>query len=205
MSILCAALFVEPDGVYSVMPMIDMWPKDRDARQYAGPYPVIAHPPCQRWGALACVNYARWGGEHNRPGNDAGCFASALQSVNTWYGVLEHPAKTKAFTAHGVQKPNGVGWNKISNNAWVCEVWQSAYGHKANKATWLYYHGHTAPFDLIWEKPIGTHQIGFWDKRGKNRNKPTLSKTEANATPIPFRDTLIKLAIHSMIKEDPLA
>jgi hypothetical protein len=27
---------------------------------------------------MAAVNYARWGGEHNKPGNDGGCFTSAL-------------------------------------------------------------------------------------------------------------------------------
>ena len=35
------------------------------------------------------------------------------------------------------------------------------------------------------------------DKTGKDKNKPTLSKREANATPIEFRDELLKLALHS--------
>lgn len=73
-----AALFVQPDGCYSSVDGIDAWPESRDARLYSGNMPVIAHPPCQLWGALAAVNYKRWGGEHNRPGNDGGCFQSAL-------------------------------------------------------------------------------------------------------------------------------
>jgi len=67
-----AALYVQPDGCYANLPFVDAWDEARDARLYAGPYPVVAHPPCQRWGKMARINYARWGGEHNRPGNDGG-------------------------------------------------------------------------------------------------------------------------------------
>jgi len=188
-----AALFVQPTGCYAGMHDVDCWPEHRDARLYAGPWPVVAHPPCQLWGAMAIVNYKRWGGEHNAPGNDGGCFAAALEAVRRWGGVLEHPAKSRAFAAHGLPAPNGGGWQRVLDGGWVCEVWQSAYGHRANKATWLYYYG-APPFDLRWERPEGTHQIGFHDQRGKAANKPTLNKREANATPMEFRDTLLALA-----------
>jgi len=191
-----AALFIQDDGCYSGWPWIDCWGEYRDARKYDGTIPVVAHPPCQLWGALASVNYARWGGDHNKPGNDGGCFASALESVNRCGGVLEHPAKTRAWAAYGLEKPRGDGWQR-SGVGWVCEVWQSAYGHRANKATWLYYVGHKKPNDLIWERITGSHQVGFHDQRGKSKNKPTLGKREANATPLRFRDELLKLAIHS--------
>lgn len=191
-----AALFVQEDGCYADLPEIDIWPETRDARRYVGSLPVVAHPPCQLWGALAAVNYKRWGGAHNKPGNDQGCFASALVSVKRCGGVLEHPAKTNAFLAHGLDKPVGIGWMR-SGEGWVCEVWQSAYGHRANKATWLYYKGQRPPFDLDWSRPKGTHQVGQPDHRGKDRNKPTLSKREANATPVIFRDALIRLALYS--------
>jgi hypothetical protein len=191
-----AALFVQRDGCYSGWPWIDSWDEARDARTYKGPHPVIAHPPCQLWGAMAAVNYARWGGEHNRPGNDSGCFEAALGAVNHWGGVLEHPAKTRAWAAYGLEKPTATGWHR-SGLGWVCEVWQSAYGHKANKATWLYYKGRYEPHELRWDRLKGTHQIGFQDQRGKARNKPTLNKREANATPLEFRDELLRLALHS--------
>lgn len=100
-----AALFVQSDGCYIDIPFIDAWPESRDARQYSGPHPVVAHPPCQLWGAMAAVNFARWGGDHNRPGNDGGCFAAALRAVAQYGGVLEHPAKTRAFSTYGIQKP----------------------------------------------------------------------------------------------------
>ena len=192
-----AALFVQPDGCYSSDDRIDPWPEIRDARKYTGTLPVVAHPPCQLWGAMASVNYARWGGEHNRPGNDKGCFKSAIDNVRRVGGVLEHPAKSKAFECYGIEKPKGTGWSKSSCGGWVCEVWQSAYGHKANKATWLYYYGKRAPTDMIWDRPTGTHQVGYPDRRGKARNKPTLSKKEANATPEAFKEALINLCINS--------
>jgi hypothetical protein len=115
--------------------------------------------------------------------------------VRRFGGVLEHPAKTKAWDAYGLTKPKGTGWQENHSGGWVCEVWQSAYGHRANKATWLYYYGKNPPHELRWERKVGTHQIGFHDQRGKAANKPTLGKREANATPIEFRDELLRLAI----------
>ena len=200
-----AALFVQANGCYSRIDFIDAWHEQRDARKYNGDLPVVAHPPCQLWGNLACVNFARWGGEHNRPGNDAGCFQSALDNVRRCGGVLEHPAMSKAFSAHGITSPVQMGWQLVECGGWVCEVWQSAYGHRANKATWLYYYGQTPPHCLLWERKIGTHQVGMKCTQGIRaleawRNKPSLNKKEANATPIAFRDELIKLAINAKNK-----
>src|SRR6185437_17018118 len=39
-----AALYVEKNGVYYGLPDVDPWDKERDARNYAGPFPVVAHP-----------------------------------------------------------------------------------------------------------------------------------------------------------------
>lgn len=194
-----AALFIQPDGCYVGMPEVDAWPERRDARLYNGPHPVVAHPPCQLWGNMAAVNFARWGGEHNRPGNDGGCFQSALYKVVKFGGVLEHPKNSRAFKKYGIPAPCGMGWSAVPTGGYVCEVWQSAYGHRANKATWLFYCGDNHPHDLRWDRPKGTHQIGFHDQRGKQKNKPTLSKRESNATPIEFRDELVKLAINSRL------
>lgn len=192
-----AALFVQRDGCYSELPGIDPWPIDRDARRYSGPLPVVAHPPCQLWGAMAPINFARWGGDHNRPGNDGGCFQAAVDAVRTWGGVIEHPAATRAWAAHNLTPPRAMGWQLTIDGGWVCEVWQSAYGHRANKATWLYYFGSRPPHELRWARIRGTHQVGFQDQRGKAANKPTLSKREANATPPAFRDALIQLAFEA--------
>lgn len=77
----------------------------------------------------------------------------------------------------------------------MCEVWQSAYGHRCRKRTWLAYSGHLPPFQLRWQRPTGTHQIGGFD-----RIKPTLSGRAASATPDAFREVLLGLAIHSTVK-----
>lgn len=189
-----AALYVQRGGSYYGLEGVDPWDEERDARLYPGPHPVVAHPPCQRWGAMAAANYGRWGGEHNRPGNDGGCFASALAAVRLWGGVLEHPANTRAWAAYGLPRPPSRGWQRGTCGGWVCEVWQSAYGHRAAKATWLYYVGSAPPPELDWRRMSGSHQVGWQDSRGKALNKPTLSKREANATPEAFRNILIEMA-----------
>lgn len=196
-----AALFVEPGGPYFGRDDIDPWPLERDARNYSGPHPVVAHPPCNLWTSFAHVNFKRYGGEHNRPGNDQGCFASALTSVRQWGGVLEHPAFSAAWKAYDLMRPSRLpGWRKtLKPNEYVCEVWQSAYGHKARKKTWLLYCGRVPPFALCWGRPESTHQIGFHDQRGPERNKPTISKKAASATPAAFRDDLIALARQSRL------
>ena len=197
-----SALYVQEGGCYYGISDVDPWPEERDARLYLGPHAVVAHPPCQRWGKLAKVNYARWGGEHNRPGNDGGCFKCALSDVRRWGGVLEHPAQSYAYDAFSLLRPSRMpkhrGWIDISSGDWVCEVWQSAYGHRANKATWLFYHGARRPFDLRWDRPIGEFQVGFEDSKRRGRNKPTLSPAEAAATPLAFRDALLDLARWSL-------
>lgn len=53
----------------------------------------------------------------------------------------------------------------------------------------LLYCGKRAPFELNWDREPGTHQIGWFD-----RNKPTLAKKAASATPRAFAEELIRLA-----------
>ena len=183
-----AALFVQTNGHYFGVEGVDPWDAARDARGYPGPHPVVAHPPCQLWTNFAALNFKRYGGEHNRPGNDQGCFASALRAVRVYGGLLEHPAFSHAWRQFRLLAPLRVGWMQVNAHEWVCEVWQSAYGHPARKRTWLLYCG-AKPFNLRWERPQGTHQIGWFD-----RIKPTLSKPAAMATPPEFRDELLQLA-----------
>lgn len=193
-----SVLFCDPKGTYASIPGVELWGPERDARTYAGPHPVIAHPPCHLWTNLAKVNHKRYGGEHNRPGNDGGCFASALAAVWKWGGVLEHPAFTNAWDANGLFPPKGMHWEAEDtwsplSLGWTTEVWQSAYGHKARKRTWLYYRSaNRCPLPANWERKPGTHQCGWFD-----RTKPTLSKKEASSTPLAFAEYLISLARNS--------
>lgn len=181
-----AALYVETDGAYFGLPGVDPWDEARDARLYAGPWPVVAHPPCDRWHMLSAVNHARWGYRINE---DGGCFASALKAVRTWGGVLEHPAQSRAFRFHGIPQPDARGWQRTFAGDWITEVDQAAYGHRARKSTWLLYRGDRAPPALDWRNVRGSHQIGLFD-----RKLPVMGKREALATPEAFRDLLIGMA-----------
>lgn len=184
-----AALFVDPRGHYPKMPEVECWTQERDARLYTGPHSVVAHPPCQLWVNLAAVNFKRYGGEHNRPGNDGGCFRYALKCVQKYGGVLKHPAFSNAWREYGLPPPPGIGWYTWGEQQWVCEVWQSAYGHLARKRTWLFYSGRRAPAEANWKRKAGTHQVGWFD-----RNKPTLGKKAASETPLLFAEYLVGLA-----------
>lgn len=183
-----AALFVQKRGVYSFARKVEIWDVQRDARKYQGPWPVVAHPPCQRWGRLANVNKKRWG---YQIGADEGCFLSALSSLKHWGGVLEHPANSMAFKAHGISQPRRGEWRRLVSGLWITEVNQNAYGHDCKKPTWLVYVGSRIPPDLNWSNNPGTHTIGA-DPR--TSGLPVLSKRERSITPPPFRDLLLSLA-----------
>jgi hypothetical protein len=181
-----AALYVEKDGCYWDLPGVDPWDESRDARKYAGPHPVVAHPPCDRWHQLSAVNNKRWGFRINE---DGGCFAAALEAVRAFGGVMEHPAETRAFKYHGLGRPERWSWQRTVDGDWITEVNQAAYGHRAAKRTWLLYCGQNVPPRLRWDDVRGSCQIGGFDAI-----KPKLPPGETSATPPAFRDVLLGIA-----------
>lgn len=184
-----AALYVDTNGPYPKMAGVDCWDEKRDARRYTGSLPVLAHPPCGRWCGMARMNERRWGA---KVGDDGGCFKAALSAVRRCGGVLEHPARSIAWSTFDLQKPGPAGWNRVSDKEWVGEVWQSAYGHKATKRTWLLYVGETAPLEFDTARPRGSHQIGGGVHTG-NRLLPRLNGRETHLSPPPFAEYLVKL------------
>ncbi len=197
-----AALYVIPGGVYYGLPDVDPWPEERDARLYAGPWPVVAHPPCERWG-----RYWSGGpllvkqGKRKRLGDDGGCFEAALAAVNRWGGVLEHPEGSHAWKVFAIAiPPRGGGWIR-SGLGWTCCVEQGHYGHKARKATWLYCRSDERPMDLIWGPSSAGYRLdaGYHSAEERRRAVKTgtcqrLSHKERAMTPPMFRDALIALA-----------
>ena len=182
-----AALFVQRNGCYWNLPDVDPWDEERDARRYYGPWPVVAHPPCARWCRLAGQMEQRHG---LKRGDDGGCFASALDCVRGFGGVLEHPAFTEAFAAHGLPAPDQRGgWQRTLDGGAVCHVDQGHYGHRVNKPTWLYAHGVNLP-DLRW----GPANIENRSPRTRTGQVQLLSKKQRIATPHAFRDLLISMA-----------
>ena len=187
-----AALFVETGGCYYGVPGVDPWDRARDARAYAGPWPVVAHPPCERWGRFA----TRHGG---KVGEDDGCFAAALNAVRRYGGVLEHPAGSKAWNAFNLPlpAPRG-GWRGDLPNAWVCCVEQGHYGHVARKATWLYAVGPWPP-ELIWGSsgqrlPAKRLAERGYESARRCGSVANMSSRARQRTPPAFRDVLIAIA-----------
>lgn len=191
-----AALYVQGNGCYAGLPGVDPWDINRDARRYAGPWPVVAHPPCARWGRFAHGGPSAPGSRI--PGDDDGCFAAALGAVRQFGGVLEHPADSLAWAVHGLfHPPRAGGWVAADwDGGWTCCVFQGHYGHPCPKATWLYVVGTALP-SLIWGP--ARHQVDR-ASAGKRRLAirkgvySTLTHRERAATPSPFRDLLLSMA-----------
>ena len=190
-----AAIFVDPKGVYSTLDGVQLWGlPDRDARDYAGPLPVVAHPPCARWCRLAGLVEARWG---HKKGEDGGCFKHALECVRQFGGVLEHPAYSDAWKAFDLPRPLGHGqWIQGPCGGWAVHIDQAWYGHKAKKATWLYAHGRgTLPiFPQRFAPPSG-YPVSWCGNHVKSTEKrPRIGKREASATPPEFAEVLCSIA-----------
>lgn len=204
-----AALYVASDGPYFGLSDVDPWDEARDARQYAGPHPVIAHPPCQRWGRMwrgSPINIKR--GIVEKLGDDGGCFESALKSVRRWGGVLEHPEHSHAWANFGITKPPRLGgWIKADEHGgYTCRVEQGRYGHYCAKPTWLYAVGVDPLPDLRWgvspppteedfpAEAVRKHGLAYCKRAGimafRGGGKDSAPRIH---TPVEFRDLLINM------------
>jgi len=191
-----AALYVEKNGPYYGLPDVDPWDKERDARNYAGPFPVVAHPPCQRWGRFAKQVEAVHG---HQVGDDGGCFAAALTAVRAFGGVIEHPAYSLAFPTFGLPEPaTDEGWTLGFCGGWSCYVEQGRYGHPVKKATWLYIYGVADPPAVRWGKTADqdTDAAFRWAsvRYAGDTAKHRLSSQWNARTPDAFRDALLGIA-----------
>jgi len=198
-----AALYVQPKGCYSDLPDVDPWPESRDARTYAGPWPVVAHPPCERWGRFwfGGPQWLKDGHPRKQLGDDGGCFTAALEAVRTWGGVIEHPADSHAWRAHGLlAPPRAGGWVPAGDfRGWTCCVSQGHYGHKGDKATWLYVSCVPVLPELRWGHSGKRVLLAGLSKERRLRDRRTgivqaLSRNQRAATPLLFRDLLLSIA-----------
>jgi hypothetical protein len=201
-SVEVSALYVATNGVYFGIPGVDPWDIHRDARRYGGPHPVVAHPPCQRYGRY-------WSGGPNVRvpkilGDDDGCFLSALSAVRIHGGVLEHPEASHAWKLFGLNRPPREGGWVVADfeGGWTCCVEQGHYGHPARKATWLYA-CHVPLPELVWGPCLGKQRLdeGFHsteERRARRaagqKPRKRLSPKECLSTPIAFRDVLLSIA-----------
>lgn len=201
-----AALFVQTNGSYFGLSGVDAWDEPRDARKYPGPHPVVAHPPCQRWGKM-------WfgqplaiskGAEKKKLGDDGGCFASALARVIHLGGVLEHPKGSLAWKHYGLPIPKAEGgWTEPDKcGGRSCCVEQGRYGHYARKPTWLYAVGIDFP-ELQWGVSEPRYDPAVVARMGLKRAKRLgevgakgggKDSTPRISTPPAFRDLLLAMA-----------
>ena len=191
-----AALFVIDGGCYYGLDGVLPYSEFDDARLYDGPWPVVAHPPCERWGAFA----------HGSPlnpnkvfGDDGGCFAHGMYCCRKYGGVIEHPYSSRAFQCFYALKPTkNEAWFECDDfNGYACYVDQGNYGHLARKPTILYVNkGNRPKLDHT-----TTSNIPLTVKSKNRKNCKTsrafvdyLPVRHRNPTPVVFRDILIQIA-----------
>lgn len=187
-----AALYIDPRGPYPKLLGPELcWDVERDARSYAGPHPIVAHPPCGPWGRL----------RHLYRGNEHDCGPLAAAQVREFGGVLEHPAGSHLWKA----KERPMPWPGESPDAWggfTIEVNQVDWGHPARKRTWLYIVGVPGEMVdlLVSRRPFPgrepTHHVSR-DAERACRNGYTLKRTSSamrRRTPVAFAEFLIALA-----------
>ena len=177
-----AALFVRADSIYKSMPGVDCFDIERDARLWPGGMPVVAHPPCRAWGRLR---------QFSKPREDEKALAPwAVEKVRQWGGVLEHPAYSSLWPTLVLPRP---GDAPDEFGGWAMGIHQFDFGHRAEKATWLYIVG-CAPGQLP-DTPvrIGTPSHCVRPTRIYPR-LPSVTKSEREHSPPDLAAWLVEVA-----------
>jgi hypothetical protein len=190
-----AALYVDPRGPYPGIPGVECWDETRDARNYAGPHPVVAHPPCGPWGALKHMRVPN----RERRTQDADCAGFAVAAVRRWGGVLEQPARSLMFREFGMPSPFG---GQDQHGGWTLHCCQVEWGHPARKQSWIYVVG-TERFLAM--PPFPGRRPTHWvsggriiDRKGSGGIVPpgikVCSAQQRRRTPPAFAEFLVELA-----------
>lgn len=177
-------LFARHDSIYKTIPGLDVWDKARDARQWVGQGPVIAHPPCPQWSMLKAF-------AHDIP-EEKEMALWAMGQVRKHGGVLEHPAYSSLWRHPGIRAPKPREFPD-QYGGWSIQVDQWHWGHPARKRTWLYIVG-MHPNDLP-ERPRrkGSPEYVVSRTSGKFK-KPEISHKRREETPPAFAHWLIEVA-----------
>lgn len=186
-----SVLFVRRDSVYKTLG-VDTWDIDRDARTFSGNNQVVVHPPCRAWGQLRML-------ANPAPGEkELAIFAVDLVQKNG--GVLEHPRKSTLWAHCNLPQPGCV--DKFGG--WTLPIYQQWWGHRAQKATYLYIVG--CPPREIPPMPMvlgdATHVCGAYGRRRDGTRKlkgdpfwkPEILPAEREHTPVALAKWLIELA-----------
>lgn len=177
------ALYVDPRGPYPTL-VREWYDEARDARTYAGPLPVVAHPPCGPWGRLHHMSkhQPKWAGPH------------AVERVRALGGVLEHPSNSKLWRACNMPFPGELpdAWG-----GYTIEVRQVDWGHPCVKPTWLYLAGiaRSLADSGVRSGGVPTHRLTNGPRGVSARtDMPRATAMQCRATPPEFAEWLIDLA-----------
>lgn len=182
-AVVVSALFVRKDSIYKELG-VDCWDMERDALNWPGGNPVIAHPPCRAWGQLSHM-------AKPRPGEKELAFF-AIEMIRKYGGVLEHPRASRLWPEY-LPMPGKVdkfGGYSIS----VDQFW---WGHKAKKSTLLYIVG--CPINKLPAIPMRFDALQYTvsskiKKKSGRRILKEIPKSEREATPLDFAKWLIEVA-----------
>jgi hypothetical protein len=187
-----AILFARSDSNYYRIPDVEVYDMVRDARNYDGPFPVIAHPPCRSWGRLRAFS-------KHRP-DERNLARLAVSLVREFGGVLEHPSGSTLWRAQQIPGPG-----ESDKWGWTLSVSQKWFGHRAEKKTWLYICGvspkNLPDYPITFEPPKGVIRLdmrradGTHIRKGDPDYVARLSKEENEHTPINFAKWLVSVAI----------
>ncbi len=194
-----AVLFARADSVYKAIPECDVWDAERDARRWPGGAPVVAHPPCRAWGTLRAL-------AKPRP-DEKELAVWAVAQVRKFGGVLEHPKRSTLWPHCGLP---AIGEKDIFGG-WTLPIFQSSWGHRAEKATLLYIVG-CAPAqipDMPFVLGEASHVIassgrrtdGSRMHRGDKGWRPEVNKSEREHTPPALAEWLVALARLCWVKQ----
>lgn len=176
-----AVLCVAKGSAYHGREGVDVFDRDRDAWNFDGSKPIVAHPPCRTWSPT----YRHFAKPEPRE-RDLG-----LQCVK-WLidcgGVIEQPAKSLLFEAAGLPVPRLTAVrHDLKTDVISIEVWQKWWGFKTKKRTWLAIAGLT-PGEL---PPIPFRLSSYADD---SWHYERLSKRQRAETVEPFALWLLEVA-----------
>jgi hypothetical protein len=173
-----AALYVDPRGPYPGL-VVDWYDETRDARTYAGPWPVVAHPPCRNWSSL----------RHLAKVDDSALGLLAIEQVREYGGIVEQPAGSRLFAAAGIGRDQ------------LTEVDQCAYGHVARKRTWIWAHRCQVTGIRTGGTPTHWCSGGRTKRYGMGGIVPAgikvCSAQQRRRTPVAFAVWLLEMASHA--------
>lgn len=179
-------LFARSDSNYKSLAGCDVWDAGRNALNWPGGCPIVAHPPCRAWGRLRTFakpvpgekDLARW----------------AVCQVRRWGGVLEHPASSSLWRDQDLPMPAPGVFDDFGG--WTLPVDQFWWGHKARKRTWLYIVG-CRPVDLpVMPYRLGeaSHVVASSIRKGSAGFRTELTPSEREHTPPELCRWLVHLA-----------